>query len=259
MYMMLPKERRRNITGIIYAEDAMRATGAGMVEPHGENWYDDLLSFMASLHVPCAVSPIHEDQYDLEDVQKWRERHTSDKGEMSPEDMEKCPKVGDVHPAHVHVMFCWKGVKSREYVTDLMEPYMHIRETMWQKVQDVDSLLRYFAHLDEVDPKKKRYDVRDVYCFGGLDGSALDKSCEVRKQELTYNITTHIYKERLRHYSQLVRWAHGTKDMEVWSTVTGRASYFAALFRGMADERAEEEARKKRIEEAKKKGKTHEG
>lgn len=253
MYMMLPKERRRNITGIIYAEDAMKATGRGMDEPHGENWYDDLLSYMASLHVPCAVSPIHEDLYDLEDVTKWVERHADDNGVLSDDDLKRCPKIGDKHPAHAHIMFCYKGAKTRDIMTDTMEGYCPVRETIWQKVEDVDSLLRYFAHLDipEQDRAKKQvYDVRDVYVFGGLDASALDKTTAVKKNEATWNITQVIFKEKFRHYSQLVRWAHGTHDLETWSTVTGRAAYFAALFRGMADERAEEEARKKRKEEA---------
>ena len=82
MYMML-KERRRNITGIVCAEDARKAIGSGMLSPHGDTWYDDLLSYMASLHIPCAVSPIHRDLYDLEDVRKWRERHMKD-GELDP-------------------------------------------------------------------------------------------------------------------------------------------------------------------------------
>lgn len=256
-YVMLPKERRRNITGIVYKADAEKAYGFGSDKPHGEHWYEDLLSYMASLHVPCAVSPVHNDLYDQEDVNKWIDRHVDEHGQLSEEDKARVPKIGDVHPEHAHVMFCYPGSKTREYMTQTMMGYCEIRETMWQRVEDADALLRYFAHMDipeEDRYKKKRYDERDVYVFGGLDSSALFKTDNVRKLELTYNITTKIYENGYKHYSQLVRWAHGMKDMEIWATVTGRAPYFAALFRGMADERAEEREKKKREEEAAKKG-----
>lgn len=250
MYMMQPKERRRNITGIVYKEDAEKAIGYGYIKPHGEEWYDDLLSYMASLHVPCAVSPIHEDLYDLEDVQKWVERHVDEHGQLSDEDKARCPKVGDVHPAHAHVMWCFPGTKTRDYITAMMRGYCEIRETMWQRVEDADSLLRYFAHLDTNDPKKMVYDVHDVKTFGGLDASALYKTDQVRKQEISYEITGKIFENGYKHYSQLVRWAYGSKNYEYWSNVTGRAAYYAALFKGMADERAEELAKKKRKEKA---------
>ena len=254
MYMMLPKERRRNITGIVYAEDARKAIGSGMLSPHGDTWYDDLLSYMASLHIPCAVSPVHRDLYDLEDVRKWRERHMKD-GELDPAFVDKVPKVGDTKPEHAHLLLTFPGSKTRENVTELMEGYCHIRETMWQKVENVDSMLRYFAHLDEKDDQSKQiYDAREVYCFGGLDSSALFRSDNVRKSEVLWEITETIMQTKMRHYSQLVRWAHAKKDYETWNTVTGRASYFAAYFNGLYNERKEEDERRKREEEKAKNG-----
>lgn len=250
MYMMLPKERRRNITGIIYAEDARKAIGTGMQSPHGDVWYDDLLSYMASLHIPCAVSPIHRDLYDLESVRKWRERHTVD-GELDPSCLGRVPQVGDVKPEHAHLLFTFPGSKTRDNITELMEGYCHIRETMWQKVENVDSMLRYFAHLDEKDDQSKQvYDAREVYCFGGLDSSALFRSDNVRKSGILWEITETIINKKMRHYSQLVRWAHAKKDYELWNIVTGRASYFAAYFNGLYNERREEEERRKKEEKS---------
>lgn len=247
MYMMLPKERRRNISGLVYAEDARKAIGECMNSPHGDDWYADLLSYMASLHVPCAVSPIHNDLYDIEGIRKWMERHTKD-GALDPAYEGKVPKVGDVKPEHAHIMFCFPGGKTRDNITELMEGYCHIRETMWQNVPSVDGLLRYFCHLDEIDPAKKHYDVRDLYAFGGLDVSALYKTNQERKSEQLWTITKKIMESKMRHYSQLVRWAHAERDYETWNIVTGRASYFAAYFKGLADEKAEEDAKRKKEE-----------
>ena len=79
-YMMGEGERCRNIVGLVYEEDARRACGRYETEPHGDNWYMDLVSYMASLHVPCAVSPVHlGDPYSKEDVKAWIERHLDPK------------------------------------------------------------------------------------------------------------------------------------------------------------------------------------
>lgn len=249
MYMMLPKERRRNITGLVYADDARKAIGAGMYSPHGDDWYADLLSYMAGMHVPCAVSPVHDDLYDLEGIKKWMERHTVD-GKLDPAYAGKVPKVGDVKPLHAHVMICYPGGKTRDNVTDEMEGYCHIRPTMWQNVKSVDSMLRYFCHLDEIDPAKNHYDVRDLYAFGGLDVSALYKTNQERNSSILWRVTQEAMDRKFRHYSQLVRWAHAEKDYDVWNIVTGRAAYFAAYFKGLYDERQEAEAQRKKEENA---------
>ena len=246
-YMLGPKERCRNILGLVYAEDAMKATGRYDDEPHGEDWYADLLSYMASLHVPCAVSPIHMDPYDADDVRQWIERHLDpDTMQVAEEYKDKIPKVGDTHKPHVHILFTWKGAKTRDQMTEEMRGYCEIRETMWQKCQSVDGSLRYFAHLDETDDdKKQRYDPNSVYCFGGLDASALYKNSALDRSETAYNVTMHIMQTGMKHYSQLVRWALHEQNLSVFNCVKGGAPYFAALFKGMADERAEEAAKER--------------
>ena len=104
-YMMGDKERCRNILGIIYAEDAMKAKGKYEPLPHGDHWYDDLLSYMASLHVPCAVSPIHDDPYDADDVRQWIERHLDPETmQVADEYKDQIPQVGQPHKEHVHIL-----------------------------------------------------------------------------------------------------------------------------------------------------------
>ena len=252
-YMMGEGERCRNIVGIVYEEDARRACGRYETEPHGDNWYMDLVSYMASLHVPCAVSPIHlGDPYSKEDVKAWIERHLDPRTmELDERYRDMVPEVGSREKNHAHVLFVNKGSKSRDQMTELMRGYCPIRETIWQKCASVDGSLRYFAHLDEFESGKQRYDARDVYCFGGLDASALVKTDKLEKSEALFNITMTIYEKKMRYYSQLVRWALDSKDLEIWNTVTGRAPYFGCLFRGLADERAEEAAKKKAEMEAK--------
>lgn len=247
MYQMLPQQRSRNITGIVYAKDAREAVGRYEVVPHGDNWYSDLLSYMAALKVPCAVSPIHNDPYDLDSVKQWIERHTDAKtGKLLPEYEGKVPCVGDPKPEHVHLVFSFPGAKTRKQISAYMADYCPIRETMWQEVKNLDAMLRYLCHLDSVDPTKMKYDVRMVYGFGGIDLSALDKTSSMNKLRTLYDLTDVVEKNDMRHYSQLVRWVVGTGDTEMFAVVTARAAYFAALFKGKYDERQE----KKEQEEA---------
>lgn len=133
-YMLAPKERSRNIVGLVYGEDARTAVGLYEDKPHGDDWYMDLVSYMASLHVPCAVSPVHSDPYDVDDVKGWIERHLDPKTmKVKDEYKDMVPKVGDPQKEHVHLLFTFRGAKSRDQITKMMEGYCHIRETMWQK------------------------------------------------------------------------------------------------------------------------------
>lgn len=244
MYQMLPNQRARNITGIVYAEDAMKAVGRYELSPHGEKWYSDLVSYMAALHVPCAVSPVHNDVYDLDGVKQWMERHVDPKtGKLKDEFIGKCPNIGDVKPLHAHILFKFPGAKTRKQMSEYMFDYCPIRETMWQEVKNVDSMIRYFCHLDSIDPTQRKYDIRSLYAFGGLDVSCLEENKEVTRTVQLMDITQLILKEKMKHYSQLVRYALNSGDVEMFGTVAGRAPYFASFFKGMSDERAEKKAR----------------
>lgn len=247
MYQMLPQQRARNITGIVYEKDARQATGRFETKPHGDDWYDDLVAYMASLKVPCAVSPIHKDPYDWDAVKQWIERHSDPKTmELKPEYKDKVPCVGDDRPAHVHIVFSFPGAKSRKQMTEYMWDYCPIRETMWQEVKNLDAMIRYLCHLDCNDPAKVKYDIRKVYGFGGLDLSALEKTNAITKLRTLYEITEYIEKNGMRYYSQLVRWAVGTGDTEIFACVSSRAAYFGALFKGKAQERKDHEEAEQR-------------
>lgn len=247
MYQMMPNQRTRNITGIVFASDARKATGEYDDAPHGDKWYDDLLAYMCSLHVPCAVSPIHSDPYSLEDVKQWIERHTDAKtGKIEPEYADRVPKVGEPHPEHAHIVFAFPGAKSRDQISKLMQGYCPIRETMWQEVKNLKGMIRYFCHLDEIDPNQLKYDTRLLYAFGGLDVSCLDQTNEITRIQTLFEIMEYVEKEHMKHYSQLVRWAMHSGDSQIFAQVAGRASFFAAYFKGQQDERTEQAAKDKK-------------
>lgn len=259
MYQMLPKQRCRNITGLVYKSDAYDHVGLYENEPHGDSWYSDLCGYMASRHVPCAVSPVHVDPYDTEDIKKWIERHLDPKtGELAEKYKDKVPKVGDKRPEHAHVMVCWPGSKSRDQMTELMADYCHIRPTMWEEVKNVPAMLRYFCHLDCDDPSKLKYPITELHAYGGLDISPLlTNDQKFKKAKMLLEVTDYVINEsHFHHYNQLVKWAHATGDMELLSFVAGRAPYFAAYFKGESDERAEKAAKEKKEKESSENGST---
>lgn len=247
MYQMLPKQRCRNITGLVYESDARQACGIYSDTPHGDNWYSDLVSYMCSLHVPCAVSPIHHDPYDQDDVNHWIERHLDpETGKVAEEYQDKIPAVGDEHENHVHIVFTFSGAKTRDQMTEYMKGYCYIRPTMWEEVKSVPGMLRYLCHLDSNDPSQIKYDIRTMYAFGGLDTSCCEKENDISHLRTLMDLTQYAEDNNIKHYSILVRKCLADGDVNTFKVLASRAPYFAAYFKGKSDERAEAAAKDKK-------------
>ena len=76
------------------------------------------------------------------------------------------------------------------------------------------------------------------------------KDTAIHKIQVVIECIDHVQKNKVRHYSQLVRWAMRTGEVDIISTVVGRASFFAAYFKGCADERAERAEKEKNNNDA---------
>lgn len=229
-------DKARNVTAVIYEEDLPS--------------YGALLEHLDSLHIPCAVSPLHDaDTFTEKDVQRWVARHTDkETGKITDEAiMAGLPSVGQHKKPHYHVLLRYPGpVDALRCSADFSE-LVDIRSAAWQKVGNVDSMLRYFAHLDS--PEKTRYNALEIKGFGGIDLSALLRTSKVSNLSVLLDVMDHMMKHKIRHYNQLVKWALSTADMDTISCVTGRASFFANYFKAASDERREKEEREKAMRE----------
>lgn len=232
-------DKARNVTAVIYQEDLPS--------------YGALLEHLDSLHIPCAVSPLHDrDTYTEKDVAKYVNSYTDkDTGKVAEEAIKAgLPSVGQNKKAHYHVLLRYPGPVDAQRCTDDFAELVAIRPAAWQKVGNVDSMLRYFAHLDS--PEKTRYSALEVKGFGGIDLSALLRTSKVSNISVLLDVMDYMISHDIRHYNRLVRWALSTADMDTISCVTGRASFFANYFKSASDERKEkaERLKKKEIEKA---------
>lgn len=251
--MLQPAELVRDMTCIIWADSLKKIYG-----DKDDEWYWKLIGCLNGLHTECVVSPIHRhDYYDEQDVQRWHERLDNvDKfGKVLPGRVP--PSVGDPKAEHVHILVSHSGNKTPEQVTQLIEwlwkkdgVLQDDRPTAyrWQRVLRRDSLIRYFAHLDEPESgplAKYHYPSEQIISLGGADLSCLQKKDEIYNTQLSMFIFSEIRKNKLRYYCDLVDWAIGMGDFEIYSIVYGRSSTFSLYLRSQIDkDMARKEAEK---------------
>lgn len=245
MSLLLGNGKARNVTVIIWMEELEKIYKT----------YWDFVAFMQGLNVQAAISPVHdEDTYTAEDVRKWVKRkekeegtdklYDAETGELLPIWENVVPKVGDKKKAHVHVVFKFAGVRTGQYLSELMEDFgLEIGRWRWQKVESLDALIRYLVHMD--DPDKAQYSPMMIIGCGGIDLSALTQTnTEIRIRTLM-TVQKHIEEHKITSYHVLCKWAFATGSTDIVSCVCGRASHFIGYFRSIRDEKAARKAKEK--------------
>lgn len=249
--MLLGNGKARNVAIIVWLEELERL---------GKSYYD-FLGFLQGLNIQCVASPLHDrDKYTAEDVRKWVKRkesevgadklYDSESGELMPEWEKVAPKVGDSKKVHIHVMCKFAGVRTAEYLSTLFADFgLEIGQWRWEKVEHVESMMRYFAHLDQ--PDKAEYSPFDVVGFGGIDMSCLVRTDTNSRLKTLVEVQGYIKDRNVKNYHTLCDWAFGLRDLEVINCVTGRASYFTGYFKSKHDAEMARMAAKKAAEKAK--------
>ena len=235
-------------TGGVVAEDLT----ADELSKMRHTAYGTLLAYLDSLHVRCAVSPIHDrDTFTADDVWAWCERHIDpETGDLDVKYLDSAPYVGKPKKAHVHIMFMMRRQYTAEEMSLMMAGLLWIRPTMWDKCIDPVGMLRYFAHLDS--PEKAQYPSYGIHGFGGikLDALVMDDS-KSKMHECTMAIFEMIDECGIRYYHTLMRKVRATGDAELIACVWGKQPLFRAYMKDMRDEQremAEAKRRKKELE-----------
>ena len=112
--------KTRNWWAILYVESA---------EP-------DWIEIIKEMHIPCIVSPYHDQDFN---------------------------KDGSPKKPHYHVCFFYDGPKTYK---NAKEDFDRIGAVMVEDMKSVYSCCRYLIHLD--DPDKPLYDPNDIRCFNGI-------------------------------------------------------------------------------------------
>ena len=126
------------------------------------------ISHVKHLHVPNALSPLHDsDIYDDADVDRYQQR-VKDKTVAPDEDV---PEVGKLKKPHYH--WCVSFGRQKKSAAQVLELIRDVAPTVrWaEPLGSFTGYLRYLIHLD--DPEKFRYDVNDIQAFCGCDLSPL--------------------------------------------------------------------------------------
>lgn len=251
--MALLKEgcRARNLACIIYAEGIS---------------FGQLVPLLDGMHVPCALSPLHDsDLYDSTDVKKWVQRKQDEWAKLPATEQASGFEawlagqpnrvvVGQPKKAHWHCVFQFKGGKTGEQIAALFAPDYELNPRAIEVVEHLDSYTRYLAHMDSKDlVRKPRYNWESVIGFGGFDLSALAKTPDIDRMRTIAEIHEHMQKRKWRYFYQLADDALASGDPEYMAGVIGRAGFWGAYFNSHKDARQE---RKRQEEDASTKGQT---
>lgn len=104
--------------------------------------FDAMVTYLSSLHIPCAISPLHE-----------------------PEGEKK---------QHYHVLMKYANVTTVNHVNTLLEP---LKSTKVIVVCDEIGYFRYLTHKD--NPEKQQFDVEPTCLSGYLPPLSSDRSSEL--------------------------------------------------------------------------------
>lgn len=135
------------------------------------NWFD----FLNDLHIPVAISPLHDK-------------------DINPDDTIKKP--------HYHVIVCFEGPTTYKNVKEnICDP---LNATIPKRVMSLRGMYRYLIHLD--NPEKYQYNKNDIIELGDfqleLTDTELNMACITIIDDIeNNNIVT--YKELIDYYISL--------------------------------------------------------
>ncbi len=178
--------RTRNWTFVIYPDSAPA------------DWKERL----QLLKVPCAVSPLHDND-NLEDGS----------GKKKP---------------HWHIVLCFESNKTYDQVLELVKQFNGAAKI--EKVNSLVGMLRYLTHRD--NPEKAQYDEADVLVFGGLNYKKIIMT-SADKESMLDEIFDWIDENQCILYTHLMRYArHNRRD---WYSLlcNGYTLVITAYIKGM--------------------------
>lgn len=135
---------------------------------------DDWIQQLEDLHVPCYISPLH--------------------------DQDRLPD-GSLKKPHYHIGLTYNGKKSYEDIKAITDRLCQPRP---EPMQDLGGSLRYFCHIDS--PDKARYLTSGVVCLSGADYFEAILSASGTKQ-LIREIKLFIQEHDIWYYSTLSDYA----------------------------------------------------
>lgn len=221
--------------GIIYLED---------LEKNGST-YGGLLAYCDSVKMPIAVSPVHDrDYFTSDDVWSWCEQRIDpETGDLDVNYLDAAPFVGKPKKPHCHILIKGKRARTAQEMTDIFSGLMYIRPSMWEKAEDPDACICYFAHLHS--PEKAQYSPFDIHGFGGISLDALNESSKSEMQEITKVIFDIINANNIYYFADVVTAVYQLDDPSAESCLFGRYSLINCYVRSRREKKFDKAVAKK--------------
>lgn len=178
------------------ADDRARAwTFIGYPESLPPNWLD----MLQDLHIPVAVSPLH--------------------------DRDVNGSTGEVKKAHHHIVLYFEGKKSYEQVVEIVSPFCG---SVPQRVHSLSGEIRYFCHLD--NPEKAQYSPDDIRAFGGFDVREMLAPTSAQRYALIAEMRQWISDNHVFEFEDLFDYAAAERSDDWFPLLCDSCAYVIKLY-----------------------------
>ncbi|MBR0341765.1 MAG: replication protein [Oscillospiraceae bacterium] len=162
-----------------------------------EDWKEKL----SETHLPCAVSPLHDKDYNAD---------------------------GEIKKAHYHILLAYDGPTTQRSVASMLAP---LNGPLPQGCESVRGAYRYLTHED--NPEKAQYDTKDILLFNGFNP---EDYCELTKTEvlsIIRRIQCIVDEQHFCRMSDLGRYLVDNDMIEEYSVLTTHTYYLQCYLNGV--------------------------
>lgn len=111
-----------------------------------DSWPTDYKEIIASWHIPCCLSPLHD-------------------ADKNGDETEKKP--------HRHILINFGSGKKKSFDQLLINYCTSLHGSFPIAIDSERGMIRYFVHID--NPEKAQYEIENIECFSGYDCSEFFK------------------------------------------------------------------------------------
>lgn len=175
----------------------------------------DWLDRLRDLHVPMAISPMHDKDVFPKDF-------TDENG------IEH--KAGEIKKPHRHVLICFHGKKSLVQVYQMIQGALGTIAVKYIKaLADARGNFRYLTHMDDAD--KAQYKSSEVILISGFDADGLMAPTKAQTEQIRSEVLSWIRETECINYSDLVFFS---QDVEpTWlDYVSQHTMFLTAVIKG---------------------------
>lgn len=158
----------------------------------------DWKDYLESLHVSCAISPLHDK-------------------DINGDGSKKKP--------HHHILLSFDSLKSLEQVQEITN---HLNATIPLQCHSVKGSVRYFAHLD--NPEKVQYDIKDIQVLSGFDLIEALRPSSADRYTMISEMIDFIQQHQICEFDEILTYARKCKFDTWFPLLCDNSAYIISNF-----------------------------